>query len=471
LTVSGWRRGQRRSCQVLRPFYAQGVRRTLIALALAAGLAGCGSSQSTSAVSSSSSTTTAHAPAQSTPSRASSHAPRGHAARTVSAAARLTLITEPADGIAPLLSAVEGARHQVEMVMYEDSDEQLDAALADDEHRGVAVRVLLDGGSYGEGSSLNQTAYNYLNRQGVLVRWTPSYFALTHQKTVIVDGRAYILTFNLTPQYYASSRDFGIVDTIPADEQAIERTFGADWNAQQITAEDGTDLVWSPGSQDAQVKLIESATGWLDVYNEEMDSPAIESALEADARRGVKVRVTMTADPSWDPAFAELTAAGVHVHTYAADAALYIHAKMILTPARAFLGSQNFSDTSMNNNRELGIIFSDATIRASLSRTFDTDYAHATPYASGGSSAGSGGTAAPGCSASASYSDRYGDWDVYVHSGQPDQNVTVTDTSDRQATWHTDTSGYADVYFKAPADASGETVTVNVGGATCHTTL
>jgi phosphatidylserine/phosphatidylglycerophosphate/cardiolipin synthase-like enzyme len=457
---------------VLRPIYPQGVRRTLTALVLAAGLAGCGSSQSTSAAASSSSpTTTAHAAAHTRPSRTSPRALGGHAPRTVSAAGRLTLITEPADGIAPVLSAVEGARHQVEMVMYEDTDRQFDAVLADDEHRGVVVRVLLDGGYHGEGASQNQTAYNYLKRQGVPVRWTASYFALTHQKTVIVDGRAYILTFNLTPQYYASSRDFGIVDTLRADEQAIEWTFGADWNAQQITAPDGADLVWSPGSQSTQVKLIESATGWLDVYNEEMDSPAIESALEADAHRGVNVRVTMTADPSWDSAFAALTAAGVHVRTYAADAALYIHAKMILTPARALLGSQNFSDTSMNENRELGLIVSDAAIRASLSRTFNTDYAHAAPYGSGGSSTAGGSTGAPGCSASASYSDRYGDWDVYVHSGQPGQTVTVTDRSGRQATWHTDTSGYADVYFKAPADASGETVTVRVGSATCHTTL
>ena len=115
------------------------------------------------------------------------------------------------------------------------------------------------------------------------------------------------------------------------------------------------------------------------------------------------MRVTVTADPSWDSAFAELTAAGVHVHTYAANAALYIHAKMILTPARAFLGSQNFSDTSMDKNRELGLIASDSTIRASLSRTFDTDYADAAPYATGGTFTAGGSTGASGCSAIASY--------------------------------------------------------------------
>src|SRR6202035_5276421 len=113
--------------------------------------------------------------------------------------------------------------------------------------------------------------YAYYRSRGVPVRWTASHFALTHQKTLIVDGRAYILTFNLTPQYYASSRDFGVIDTNAADDAAIEQTFDADGNAQPIAAPAGADLVWSPGSQPSQVALIESATGWLDIYNEEMD--------------------------------------------------------------------------------------------------------------------------------------------------------------------------------------------------------
>jgi phosphatidylserine/phosphatidylglycerophosphate/cardiolipin synthase-like enzyme len=384
---------------------------------------------------------------------------------------QLTLITEPQDGIAPVLSAITGARHRVDMVMYEDSDAQVDAAIVADAHRGVAARVLLSGGYYGEGSPQNQAAYSYLKAHGVAVRWSSPHFALTHQKTLIVDGRAYVLTFNLTPQYYGSSRDFGVIDTNAADDAAIERTFDADWNDQPITAPTGADLVWSPGSQNAQVALIESATGWVDIYNEEMDSPTIETALEADAHHGVDVRVTMTADSSWNSAFAQLAAAGVHVRTYAANAALYIHAKMILTPAKAFLGSENFSTTSMNENRELGLITSDSTIRASLSSTFDADYAKATPYAGGGTSTGGGSSTSAQCSVTASFSSHYADWDVYVHSNQPEATATVTDSSGTTASYHTDASGYADIYLKAPASAVGQEVTVRVGQATCTGTL
>ena len=100
---------------------------------------------------------------------------------------QLTLITEPQNGIAPILSAITGAKHQVDMVMYEDSDSQVNAALVADVKRKVAVRVLLNGGYYSQGNfPQDAAAYSYLKAHGVPVRWTPKYFALTHQKTLIV---------------------------------------------------------------------------------------------------------------------------------------------------------------------------------------------------------------------------------------------------------------------------------------------
>jgi cardiolipin synthase len=387
------------------------------------------------------------------------------------AAARgtLTLITEPEAGIAPILNAIVDARHQVDLVMYEDSDPSIDTALAADEKRGVKVRVLLNGGYYGGGFSPDTAAYAYLKAHGVPVRETPSYFALTHQKTLVVDGVAYIMTFNFTPEYYASSRDFGVRDTIPADDAAIETTFDADWNREKITAPTGHDLVWSPGSEGPQVKLIDAAHGSLDIYNEEMDSTPIETALAAAARRGVNVRVTMTADSEWDGAFDELARAGVHIRLYAADAALYIHAKMILAPTRVFLGSENFSSTSLDANRELGLITTDPAIRASLKRTFNADYAGATPYTARSST--SGGGLGPACTVTASYSSHYGDWDVEVHSDEDDTEATVTDSAGTSASYSTDSSGYVDIYLHAPRSAAGEGLTVHVGSETCAGTL
>ena len=75
------------------------------------------------------------------------------------------------------------------------------------------------------------------------------------------------------------------------------------------------------------------------------------------------------------------------------------------------------------------------------------------------------------CTVSASYSSAYNDYNVYVHSSQPGQTVTVTDVYGHSGTWHTDSSGYADVYFKSGGTASGRRITGRVGHASCSTTL
>jgi hypothetical protein len=79
-------------------------------------------------------------------------------------------------------------------------------------------------------------------------------------------------------------------------------------------------------------------------------------------------------------------------------------------------------------------------------------------------------TSAGWCSASAQYSSRYSDYDVYIHSNQPDQTVTVTGAG-TSSSWYTDHSGYADVYFHAGPSAAGAQVTVEVGEATCSAAL
>ena len=320
--------------------------------------------------------------------------------KTESVGATFSLITEPDDGIAPVLTMISGAAKSVDLVMYELDDAQVEAALVADEYRGVVVRVLLSAGYDGASSTVNGAAYNFLLARGVVVRWSPSYFSLTHEKSLVVDGdRALIMTFNLTSKYYATGRDFGIVDGDTRDVAAMERTFGDDWQGSGVNdserassggnnGDTGDDLVWSPGSEPALIALINSAQKSLYVYNEEMADMDVMKALIDAAERGVAVYVVMTGADEWKWDFAELVTAGVHVRTYADDASapLYIHAKMIVSDAgsasaRAFVGSENFSAASLGENRELGIIISDSTIIKSLMKTFGADWRGAMPFA------------------------------------------------------------------------------------------
>ncbi len=295
----------------------------------------------------------------------------------------LSLITEPGPGDTPFVALIDSARHTVEMTMYELTDERVERALAAAAARGVQVAVLLDHGQYGAGRPLNDAAYSYLVAHGVGVAWAPGYFALTHQKSILIDGRvAAIMTLNLTPVDYESSRDFAVLDYRPADVAAVAQTFDADLRQRQLTPSAGSgDLVWSPGAQAPIGALIAHAQHSLEIESEEMDDPAITGELCQAARRDVRVQVLMTYQAAWRAALDHLAGCGAQVRTYLESAALYIHAKLIRVDGRTvFIGSQNFSRQSLTYNRELGIITHNPRIAASTGDTFSADFAAAQPY-------------------------------------------------------------------------------------------
>lgn len=384
----------------------------------------------------------------------------------------LRLLIEPQAGIGPIYRLITSARSSVDLTMYELADPAAEADLAADAARGVAVRVILD--QHLE-RARNAAAFGYLRRHGVHVRWAPA-GTTYHQKTITIDhATSVIMTGNLVAEDYPDTRDFAVIDTRRADVAAIVATFSADFAGRAITPPDGTDLVWSPtNAQSAVLSVIGGAVHSLAVEDEEMDDPAVTSALAAAARRGVDVTLTMTADPEWDRAFAELSRAGVHIRLYPDSSnALYIHAKAIVADAgrrgqRVLVGSQNFSVASLDYNRELGILTTDPSIVTGIARTLASDHAGASRYSSPAAPRpGRSGSSGAWCTATASvYNAARDENNVYVHSDRPDTDATASADSYSHS-YRTDSSGYALIYLNGPPP--GARITVTVGGATCAT--
>ncbi len=343
-------------------------RGAVLAVVVLAVIAGCGARPTTIGTATSATPSPSSFPAQATPPPSAIAAPPPP----------LALLIEPAAGMGEVYSLIASARHTVDLTMYELEDTQAEAALATDAERGVDVRVILNS-SYTR--SDNEAAFAYLQAHSVHVHWASSRYALTHQKTLVIDTTVgVVMTLNWTSRYYDDTRDVAVIDTSPADIAAIQATFDADYDGTPITPPSGADLVWSPTTAlDTLLGLIDGATRSLYVENEEMDNSDITDALVAAARRGVDVVVCMTNSSSWTSAFRELVDAGVHLRVYSPDAALYIHAKVLVRdPAsgdqEAFAGSQNFSTELLLYNRELGVVIRSGTLIGQLEAMIQGDY-------------------------------------------------------------------------------------------------
>lgn len=296
---------------------------------------------------------------------------------------------EPDAGEHPITDAISAAQKSIWLEIYILSDRKVIRALEEAANRGVDVRVMLEPHPFGGGGSPARTM-DQLRAAGAKVQETDPGFALTHEKSMIIDNTtAYIMTSNFSRSalggYSGSNgynnREYDIVDTNSQDVQAVAALFQADWNRTTAQIND-PNLVVSPiNARNSFIALINSAHSTLLVEAEEMNDSAIEQALTNAALRGVQILVILPAPAG---ASGDSNSQGINVikqgHAQVReDPHLYMHAKMMLVDGqKAFVGSENISTQSLDQNRELGIIVADQGVLHTLQQTFQEDWTNST---------------------------------------------------------------------------------------------
>jgi cardiolipin synthase A/B len=310
----------------------------------------------------------------------------------------ISIIVEP-DGndASQLVSAIEAAATSIDMTMYEIDDAPVLSALEARAMAGVKVRVILD--SSGITKSLNTPSATALTSAGASVVWSSKSFTYTHQKTVMIDAKtAWIMTMNLATSSVKDNREYLAIDTNAEDVAEAEAIFAADFAMTPITPS-GDLVVSDSNSRTDLVALIGTATKTLDIEVEEFSDVAtdgIVDAVDAAANAGVTVRVVIANQSPLSStqmtAITDVKAAGVKivisggVSGSSSPTKPYIHAKAILVDcdggttacARGFIGSENLSTGSLENNRELGVMFDDHTELAKIATAINTDFAAGT---------------------------------------------------------------------------------------------
>jgi phosphatidylserine/phosphatidylglycerophosphate/cardiolipin synthase-like enzyme len=289
------------------------------------------------------------------------------------------VIVEPDDGVRMITRPIRTATSSIWLTMYLLTYRTIIHDLEYAHAHGVQVRVILEPHPYGTLSNPNRYAYNNLMAADIPVHWASSRFRLTHEKSMLVDGTtAYIMTTNFTRSAFKANREFDVVDHDARDVATLRALFSADWNDRPYAPGDPNLPVSPADARPLLTALIRSARHTLDVYAEELQDTNMERALAAAARRGVRVRVILPAPSGPDrdaPGVALIGAAGAQVHRLP-QSYLYVHAKAIVADGRrAFVGSENLSTASLNQNREVGVIVADASAIQTLESTFDGDWA------------------------------------------------------------------------------------------------
>lgn len=274
---------------------------------------------------------------------------------------------EPNAGIAPIVEMVEQAKPNHELMLnfyYLDNQDALQA-ISQASARGVHVFAIVEGHPYGIDPGKVQVEISSLQEAGAKVETTPKRFqgsagryAFDHAKYMVTQGEVLIATANLDEAAVTRNREYIYTSNDSTLVKAMETLFVADWSGGNDDAQVkamAPNLVLSPGAVDPIVQQI-NQPGPICAEVEELGTD--RDILTAFAAKGANATLIVPSGGGYRERKTLDTLAyqfGVKVYEMPAHQ-IYLHAKMIAGDASAYLGSQNFSETSLEHNREVGIV-------------------------------------------------------------------------------------------------------------------
>jgi cardiolipin synthase len=296
-------------------------------------------------------------------------------------------IVQPDDGTAPVRELIDGAKRSILLKMFTFTIDDIAESLIAAQKRGVDVRVMLNP-ARSSGSRANDDMRARLHDGGITVAWSSPAFAVTHEKSMVVDGRtAMIATFNYGEKYFTATRDYGILTEDRGVVAEIEEGFHADWERREFAPPATGPLLWS--NRDSRVLMcafIDRAKHTLDVQHPKfVDATVLERVVQAN-ERGVRVRVLCGGKhgiSAWDilDTFASLRLMKLHGIKIRKQKKLRLHAKLLLADGRRVLtGSMNIDRSAFDLRRELGCLVNDKEVVERLHTVFDQDWHDGSHY-------------------------------------------------------------------------------------------
>lgn len=283
-----------------------------------------------------------------------------------------------------LIALIDGAKTSIDLQMYLFNDHPIADHLISAFKRGVKVRIILDPDEAG-----NNAVRPGFQSAGIPTFDAAAVYVFSHAKYMIIDhDKAVIMSMNFNVGAMQNERNYGMVDTDLEDVNDVQLIFDQDFALAQGQSPKPPDLsctrlIISPNN--AKVRLLEhvaSAKTTLDVEALYVTDVNVRNAIGAAKQRGVAVRVILE-DPANDveqntDTTAYMTAQGIPVK-YAPTSAFYLHAKMIIADGIAFVGSQNFSQSGLSTNREMGALVFEPAQVATIQTQYESDWSVTTP--------------------------------------------------------------------------------------------
>ena len=277
------------------------------------------------------------------------------------------LLVQPEDGIQPIVDALNSAKKSIQILIFRFDRSEIERALVEAAHRGVAVTALIAHTNHGGEKYLRRFEMRLLE-QGITVARTADDLVRYHGKMFILDGKElYLLAFNYTHMDITLSRSFAAVVKDPEVVKEAQRLFECD--VKRVPYEAGhDDLAVSPlNARERLRSFIAGAKKQLLIYEMKLSDPEFIRLLNSKLSEGVEVRVITRAPIKNASLPVRISPTRLHVRG------------MVRDGRDAFLGSMSMRRLELGARREVGVFFRDPKAVKRMASVFEADWAVSSP--------------------------------------------------------------------------------------------
>lgn len=272
-----------------------------------------------------------------------------------------------------IISQINLAKEKINLEVYIFTEKRILKSLIDAHKKWVKINVILEKNVYWAWN-INKDTFESLKNAWIKVSYaSEKNYNFTHSKFITIDDKFIIWTGNFSYSSFVNNKEIFVFWKNPRLLTLLNDIFQKDLINEKYLICDDT-MVISPICPRLQfTKTLMSAKKEILIFAQTFDDIEIISILKEKIKQGVKIKILLwdVLKIKWNEIFInEMKKNWIQVISPKKP---YIHAKSFLVDWEfLYIGSINFSTNSINNNREIWLIFKNKDLIKQYKTEFET---------------------------------------------------------------------------------------------------
>lgn len=260
-----------------------------------------------------------------------------------------------------IVEKIENAEKEVLLETYILTEKRTQEALIKAHKKWVEVKVILEKVPY-MAYNINNKSFEKLQKAWIDIVWSDTKnYALNHTKVLLIDNTSIISTWNYSYSTFTKNRDFFIFTTDENIRNKLKQNFENDYAWEKISVYNNN-LVFSPTwSRIKFEKLFEWAEDNIKMYFQYLkDDELLDYLIQIKKEKDLKIDIILDKSAKDDDYIEKVKKSWINIVFLEK---VKMHSKAILIDEKyLFIWSINFSNYSLDRNREVWIILKNKEI-------------------------------------------------------------------------------------------------------------